>query len=45
MDYAPKLEVEFSPKMVIEMQERATCKAHRTMIRKTLRGRTMIKTL
>jgi len=45
MDYNIELKVDFPKEMVIEMQVNAAKKAHRTVIKRTLGGRTSFKTL
>jgi hypothetical protein len=45
MDYSLELEAEFPKDMVIEMQGNAAKKAHRTVIGRTLGGKTTFKAL
>jgi len=45
IDYGLKLKVEFPPEILLEMQESTIQKARRTVIGRTLGGRTTIKTL
>jgi hypothetical protein len=45
IDYELELEVDFLPKMVLEMQEGVVCKTQRMVIRRALGGRPMIKAL